>query len=274
MLPVTAPHKAVDMEPLNTGEIWKNGNGKIFFVRWTSDFDCGYETAWWYCIKDTVFDINELKAKRRYEINKGKKNFDVRIVDPSTCVEELYQIQTRAFEEYPSKYRPKIAIQKFRRTVDEWKRSNPIIYVAYERNTRKSEGFAVIIEHEDYAQLSQLKTNPVSERLGINAAIVAKICEDYNYKIATGRYYLSDGERSIYHETRFQDYLEKYFGFRKAYAQLHIKYCCGINIVVHALYPFRRLIKKGTGRLFGKIYAVLLMEECTKKRNIKKGCKT
>lgn len=46
-------------------------DGKPYLARWTSSFDCGHETNWWYVIKDTPFDINELKKKRRYEIRKG-----------------------------------------------------------------------------------------------------------------------------------------------------------------------------------------------------------
>ena len=61
-------------------------------VRWTSDFDCGYETNWWCCIKDTLLDMASLKSKRRYEINKGKKNFDVRLIDPVEYVEDIITI--------------------------------------------------------------------------------------------------------------------------------------------------------------------------------------
>lgn len=30
------------------------------FARWTSNWDCGTPTEWWYCIKDTPFDIKYL----------------------------------------------------------------------------------------------------------------------------------------------------------------------------------------------------------------------
>lgn len=50
-------------------------DGNPYFARWTDNFDCGYETEWWYCIKDEPFDISKINSKKRYEINKGKKNF-------------------------------------------------------------------------------------------------------------------------------------------------------------------------------------------------------
>lgn len=66
------------------------------------------ETSWWYVIKDTPFDIHVLKAKRRYEINKGLKNFDVRIINANDYAKELYKITKSAYLQYPDKYRPSI----------------------------------------------------------------------------------------------------------------------------------------------------------------------
>ncbi len=73
--------------------------------------------------------------------------------------------------------------------------------------------------------------------------MVARILEDNNDSLNKG-FYINDGARSIRHETAFQDYLEKYFGFRKAYCKLHIAYRFPVNIAVKLLYPFRKKIKK------------------------------
>ena len=54
-------------------------------------------------IKDTPFDINALKAKRRYEINKGKKNFDVKKIRPSEHRDELYEVLMAAYQGWPEK---------------------------------------------------------------------------------------------------------------------------------------------------------------------------
>ena len=64
-------------------------------ARWTVDWDCGYETGWYYVIKDNVFDIDVLKAKRRYEIKKGCKNFTVRKIHPEDYKTELLQVQIK-----------------------------------------------------------------------------------------------------------------------------------------------------------------------------------
>lgn len=74
--------------------------GQPLLARWTEDYDCQQKTEWWYVIKDTMFDINELKAKRRYEINKGKKNFEVRRIDHSIYVDDLFKVQIAAYQSW------------------------------------------------------------------------------------------------------------------------------------------------------------------------------
>jgi hypothetical protein len=60
MIPTTAPHEIPDLTPIKSGSIWNRlREGMPLLARWTSDFDCGYETEWWYCIKDSPFDIRK-----------------------------------------------------------------------------------------------------------------------------------------------------------------------------------------------------------------------
>ena len=95
------------MTPITDGTIWKigGGGGTPLLARWTTEFDCGYETNWWYCIKDTPFDIGSLPSKKRYEINKGKKNFEVRLIAPTEYKDELYDVTVDAYSAWDEKYR-------------------------------------------------------------------------------------------------------------------------------------------------------------------------
>ena len=104
IIPDCAPHEVPDLEPINDGTIWGKQEFKgALFARWTTDFDCKEETDWWYIIKDKPFDINSLKAKRRYEINKGLKNFDVKKINPLDYLEEIANIQISVWLTYPKK---------------------------------------------------------------------------------------------------------------------------------------------------------------------------
>ena len=90
----------------NWPKICVNGRNKHpLYIKWTDQFDCGYKTEWWYLIKDDEFDVSKLKAKRRYEINKGTKNFVVKKIDPKQYLEDINRIREALFAQYPEEYR-------------------------------------------------------------------------------------------------------------------------------------------------------------------------
>ena len=214
-------------------------------------------------IKDVPFDISNLKSKRRYEINKGKKFFDVRVVEPQEYVTSLFDVTIEAISSWPEKYRPIINEEIFKEQIQGWEKAK--IYGAFSKETNELCGYAVLEQHLGYLASSILRVNPKCEKQGINAAIVSFLLEDNSEKL-NGNYYISDGARSIRHETAFQDYLEKYFGFRKAYCKLHIKYRGIMGIVVKTFYPLRKMIK-GNGKLSSLILGVLKMEEIKRSFN-------
>lgn len=238
-IPVTPPNKAVNITEIQNGNIWKvDLGGKVLFARWTTDFDCNNVSNFWYVIKDEKFDVNFLKAKRRYEINKGLKNFNVEIIDAYKYKEELYEIQIAAYSGYPQKYRPKIEKNKFFKDITN--SGNIIIFGAFYKKTSQCVGFAIVsCESDDFVDFKVLRVNPEYEKYGINAALITKILLYFNSFLDTGGI-ISDGTRNINHETNFQDYLEKYFLFRKAYCKLHIVYNPQIKWLINILYPFRK----------------------------------
>lgn len=229
-------------------------------ARWTTDFDCGYETNWWYVIKDTPFDVDTLKAKRRYEINKGNKNFQVRKIKPSEYGEEMFVVAITAYETYPSSYRPHISHDNF---VGEIKKRDGIYttYGAFSNDDGKLCGYACLREENGYIDFTELKVVPDMEKRAVNAAIIDMILRDYSEFIHDGGY-ICDGSRSINHETHFQDYLEKYFGFRKAYCHLHVKYNPKIKWLIKFLFPIRKALLAFDGIGFvHSINSVMKMEE-------------
>lgn len=261
-IPTTAPHEEPNMVPINDGSIWRVGEGTSLLARWTTEFDCGYETNWWYVIKDAPFDINTLKAKRRYEINKGNKNFLVKEINPIQCVEKIYDVAVAAYSTYPESYRPNVSYDQFADDVANWNFYK--VYGAYSLEDDSLCGYACLNKSplkENYINFSIMKAMPEKEKLGLNAAMVNKILVDHIDFLNSGGY-ICDGARSIYHKTAFQDYLVKYFEFRKAYCKLHIVYRPHVKVLIHLIYPFRELLKKMTSvKIAGKLNALLQMEE-------------
>lgn len=263
-IPTTAPHIVPDLTTVKNRHIFKrgvHGGRTALLVRWTEKWDCEEKTEWWYVIKDTPFDISKLKAKRRYEINKGIRNFDVKTIDPNTLTEEVYRVTKEAYSEWPEKYRPNVSKEGIKRSIDSW--SSSTVFGGFERESVKLMSYAVLTEYDSYIEFSILRAVPGAERLGINAAMVAGILNHYSEQLANG-IYINDGSRSIRHETAFQDYLEKYFGFRKVYCKLRIAYKGIMGFAVKLLYPFRNKIKNDSS-IGSKISAILRMEEIRRK---------
>lgn len=263
-IPITPPYQNPNVLPVENGDIWSM-EGYPLLVRYTTDFDCGFETNWWYVIKDTAFDLNSVKAKRRYEINKGSKYFDVKLIDPCAYKTELYCIQKAAFSVYPEKYRPQIDQETFVRDIDNWKKF--IVFGAFFRETEELVGYALLSRAtEQWIDFSVLKAHPQYEKYAINAAIVDKILRHFSDFLTDGGT-ICDGARNINHETRFQDYLEKYFGFRKAYCHLHIIYHPRIKWVIRMLYPCKKLLQYfDSVKIVHNLNAVIKMEEIVREK--------
>lgn len=256
-IPSIPPHDKPDISVIEDGSIWKMEESPLL-ARWSTRFDCGYETNWWYVIKDTPFDICALKSKRRYVINKGKKCFDVCKIDAKEYKEALYAITIEAYKSYPKKYRPNVKHDDFISSIGNGNKD--IIYGAFYRETKKLCGYALLKDEGSYMDLSVVKTIPEYERFQINAAIVCKILEDYQDFLSGG--YICDGSRNISHETSYQDYLEKYFGFRKAYCELHIVYNPKVKWLINLVYPFRKILFKiDKIRIVHQVNSILKMEE-------------
>ena len=271
VVPTTAPHEEPDTAPILDGSIWKSVEGKPLLARWTTDFDCGYETQWWYCIKDTPLDILALSSKKRYEITKGVKHFDVKQIEPSEYKEQLYEITVDAYSAWSKAYRPTVVRTDFLKKIDTW--TAPVVVLgAFSKCTGELCGYCFLKENSSFAEFNVMRTKPSCEKLGVNAAMVAGICDYYTERLSAGDgFYISDGARNIRHKTAFQDYLEKGFGFRKAYCRLHIFYRQPLGLLVDVLMPFRKLLFKidRVGPV-SKINGILRMEEICRSQKTQK----
>ncbi|MDD3919719.1 MAG: hypothetical protein PHO41_00875 [Eubacteriales bacterium] len=264
LLPATAPHRPVDMAPLHRKGFWRSVPGaRPLLARWTTDFDCQEPTDWWYIIKDTPFELADIKAKYRYRINKGLKHFTVRVIDPAKYPEELYEVQADAFSAYPAKYRPKLTYEAFMADFGSWQ--GGLTFGAFAKADGSLAGYAFVTVQDGYVSFSVQKTRPGQEKLEVNAALVYSLLSHFRRELAGGMY-ISDGERNILHETNFQNYLEQTFRFRKAYGKLHLQYRPGVKQLVACLYPLRGMFAHFTGiHLFSQLNAVLKMEAIARK---------
>lgn len=263
LIPLSAPQESVNISVINRRLLITE---KILFARWTSEFDCKYKTEWYYCLADQFIDISMLKAKRRYEINKGLKNFNCQLIDVVKNIDDIYNITVTACSQYGVGNTITYDKQTFKKFFSNKNMKDIVCVGAYSKDSNKLCGYAILHIGDRNVDLYSQKALPEFERKGINAAIVY-FCSYYTFRILK-KEYLIDGERSIVHQTNFQDYLEKYFGFRKAYCKLNILYNPFLEIIIKIIYPFRRAFK-----YFSKIEIMYLVYCLLKQEEIRRSFK-
>lgn len=257
-------HEKADVSGIDNPDFWKFENfvcEKIpLFARWITDFDCGYETSWWNVILDKPFNIETLKSKRRYEIKKGDKFFYVHLLDYSENIEEIYSVYKLSLRGVPKHIQAITDSREyFENLFNDLEHSH--IFGAYFKENDKLEGFAIFRKYGRYIGFNSLKVNTDAEKYNVNFALINYALDYFKEELSNGCY-IDDGARPILHTTtQFQEFLEKYFGFRKAYSHLHVKYRPGLGIIVKCLFPFRSFFKHTKNKYFQEIYGILLQEE-------------
>lgn len=261
LLPETAPSEQVDETVFKDKKFWHTKEGYALFARWTSDYDCGYETEWWYCVKDDVYSIDSLPSKRRNKIKKGQKNFYVRVISALEYAEAMAQIAYSAFKQYPAEYRPNKSIAQIAEQYQSLSgERNMVFFGVFDRGENIIRGFMMVKEYETYCDWMQRKVLPEYEKFKINEALTDGLLSYYNERLANG-YIILDGQRNLVHRTNIQEFLCKKFGFRYAYCRLHMKYRGAVGFLVRTVYPFRKYIYGQKGKLFYQLGRVLQMEE-------------
>ena len=263
LVPTLPPHIDPDISWMKDSDRWKEyAGGKMpLFARWVSNFDCTEETEWWCIIKDTPFDIMSLKSNRRSLITRGLKRVDVKVIIPADYAEQMSNILVKEWKYYDDSYEEGNDRQKL---TDDFKKltmknlGNAEYLGAFLKDTDTMIGYAIYNLFDDWIEYSVVKTDPEYLNTQVNAALAYFGVERY---MRPGIKYIHGGWRTMIHESNYQEYLMKNFGFRKAYCKLHIQYRPLMQIAVNVLYPLRGMIKKEKNKWIYTVWCALQQEE-------------
>ena len=263
LVPTLPLHIDPDTSWMKDSTKWKEyaGGKTPLFARWVSDFDCSEETQWWCIIKDTPFDIMSLKSNRRSLITRGLKRVDVKVIIPADYAEQMSNILVKEWKYYDDSYEEGNDRQKL---TDDFKKltiknlGNAEYLGAFLKDTDTMIGYAIYNLFDDWIEYSVVKTDPEYLNTQVNAALAYFGVERY---MRPGIKYIHGGWRTMIHESNYQEYLMKNFGFRKAYCKLHIQYRPLMQIAVNVLYPLRGIIKKVKNKWIYTVWCALQQEE-------------
>lgn len=237
------------------------------FIRWESDFDIESPTAWWHVIKRHPDSIDSLSKKTRYYIRKASKSYSAMPVSRDKVLLNGYDVYVSAYKRYSTheklleKSQFKLAIKKLPTNTEFWG--------VYEIKSSKLVAFS-----ENYIEAKTcfyvtIWLEPDAMKKFTGYLLFHEM--ELHYLRDRGFKYISDGARSLSHNTNIHDFLESKFNFRKAYARLHVVYTPWLGLAVATAYPFRYLIKKLPLTIFQKVFILLKQEEirreCARRTN-------
>ena len=232
--------------------------GTPLLARWTTDWDCGFETNWWYCIRDGKFSLEELSPSSRKHIRQAlKHNSVIRAKIEEPLFDELYRLYSEATSHYElaDNIQDKenfisglIAREKF---VD--------LFLAYNLENELL-AYMTVRPEDGWVEIETAKFGDKALKAQSSNALYYTLLDYYlNEKKVR---YVSSGSRSINHQTGTQEYKERVFGYRKAYCCLHVKYRPSVVLLVKLAFPLRSiLIKFDKHTIIHQLNAVLKMEE-------------
>jgi hypothetical protein len=259
LIPDTAPH----IEPDVTGLDEKLKRSSAILMRYTSNFDCGYETQWWYLIKDDMMEMSKLTTNIRNQVRKGLKNSTVRKINPDVYYHKLYEIFKSTMVKRPQ-HKHKDLENIFMNSITQ-SRGQLEIWGVFFNESDTLIAYAIAEVFESYVNYREAFFNKEYHKFNISNALFYSM--NFYYLNELKMTYVYDGERSINHPTEIQDYLIRTFGFRKAYCRLNISYKnFFVSFIIYFLYPFRNIfLKLGNSLIaFRNLYSLLKQEEIRK----------
>lgn len=254
LVPLFLPH----VEPrLDSRQLRKEAvKARSLFVRWEEGFDRLPSGEWWHIVKDVEEDLSSLSKKSRWQVRQGSKFFQAMKVDRDVILSEGYAVYRRAFDRY-STFEACFPEKRFKQAIATLPPETEF-WAVRDRADERMVAFSENLVRDNACFYSTMWFDPEALKRYVGYLLVHEMNKHYLNERRLK--YVSDGARSISHQTNVHEFLQQKFGFRRAYARLRIVYAPGVGAAVKLLYPFRRLVAGRSATVLQKL-AVLLEQE-------------
>jgi len=252
LLPRVPPHYEVKLTKGEEQELLKNS--KALFLRYTNEWDKN-GGEFWYIIKDNYDGMEELSSNTRSKVRRGIKRNRVEELKNSYISKYGYEVYISAFKNYETFIKP-LSKEQFSKQIKE---NNREYFGVFDLDSNKLVAYSENFIEDDMCHYSTIKFNPHYQKNYTSYTLIDKMNQHYLKEKQLK--YVNDGARSISHETKIQEYLIDKFKFRRAYVRLNIAYRWDVGLVVKLLYPFRRVLERGSHPLMKKILVILNQEK-------------
>ncbi|MDA8389001.1 MAG: hypothetical protein M0Z58_10135 [Nitrospiraceae bacterium] len=231
------------------------------FVRYSSA-PCDHETSWWYVVCESHVPAG-IDAKTRQNIGRGRRECAVEEIEAEWLVGNGYPCYAAASVRYRN-HKP-VSEAVFRRIILDT-REGPFSYWGVFHKGHLA-GYCQCIIDGKQVSTNVTKYHPSYLRHRSAYALIDRLIQTY---VAGRGMTLSNGNRSIAHDTNYQDVLIN-IGFRKQFCRLNIVYDRWLKLGVGALYPLRPLLAGLPDRHVMHRIKALMRQEEIRRQNLGNG---
>lgn len=227
-----------------------------WLLRWDDGFDEYESSDWWHVIKDKEENISELSQNTRSKIRRGDKAFYCEMCDAEVILAEGFDVYRAAYD----RYRTHEQIFERNEFVDAVRGLTPQteFWAVRDRVNGMLVAFSENIRSGNACLYNTIWFQPEALKKYVSYILFHKMNTHYLNVMKLS--FVSDGTRSISHETNIHEFLQSKFLFRKAYARLHVIYVPWLSVSIRILYPLRFLFDVIPMALFKKV-SILLEQE-------------
>ena len=255
LLPLSMPHIDPRLSHNKAQQLVRDRG--VWFLRWETEFDSNKPSDWWHVIKDEPEDTDALSANTRSKVRRGNKKYTVTPIDTLKIKSDFYSIYLQTFASYSTIEKP-ANYQTFKTAIDGLPKETEFWCIS-EIDSGKIVGFSENLMRDNACFYLSIWIIPLAKQKYAGYALFYNMNKHYLNEM--GCQYVSDGARSISHDTNVHEFLETKFNFRKAYSTLNIEYAQWFGMLVKVMYPVRKIIGKLPTATIKKISIILFQEE-------------
>jgi hypothetical protein len=230
---------------------------KAWFLRYASK-PCEEKTEWWYIICDP-YKIDKFPSKIRNMIKRGNRSCSVKRISAEWLAKYGYECYFTAYNRYKnaSPVREDIFHNNILKTI-----GSPFEYWGVFVGDLFA-GYCQCIVEGNEVSTSVIKYHPEYLKYYTSYALINSMIKHY---VIENNATISNGNRSIAHDTNIQDFLLK-LGFRRQFCRLNVVYQPMLKLTIKTLFPLYKLINKLPDRgPVHKLQALLYQE------NLRRAC--
>ncbi len=216
-----------------------------WWVQYTDGFRWGAESSSWYAVlcRGHVSLANIVSGNTRSKLRRGLKHCRVVKVNPGEIAEKGYETYCAALQGYKGWNGAVPSPKEFERSVNS---DAPFPDVRHQWAVYHRDDMIAFAQNLVYwpieVDYTLIKLHPAFLKLYPAYALIYTM--NQYYLEDQGFEYVSDGFRSVLHQTGVQQFLIDKFGFERAYTGLHMHYRFPLGAAVQLLRPARALVRK------------------------------